>query len=158
MLFLRRAATLLALIMFWLFASAGVAAAVEEGGTPPGGLITIPDLWLTFLVATILPIVTGLVKQRYSSSSVGAYILLLLSVISGWLTSLYATGGVFEIKTAATAIFISFVTAYGAHAGFLKNVGMTGDEGVVLRKVSGGIGKHDETVVGEDPNHSSNGL
>lgn len=138
--------TALVLGILFVLLQGSAAYAVDEGGTPPGGLVTIPDLWLTFLVATLIPILVGLVKARYSSTKVGSYLLLGLSVISGFLTSLYATGGVFELKTAAVSVVISFVTAYGAHKGFLSNVGVTGDDGVVLRKVSGGIGKTDDTV------------
>lgn len=123
------------------------AGAAGEDGTPPGGIITIPDMWLTFLVAAGLPVLVGFVKARFASSRVGALLLLALSVIAGWLTSLQATGGSFEPKAALTAIFISFVTAAGFHYGFLKPTGITGSEGVVQRAVSGGVGGKDSKAV-----------
>lgn len=141
-----RAATIAAYIAFSMFAFAPVAAA---DGTPPGGVVTIPDLWLTFLVASVLPIVVGLIKSRYSSSRLGALLLLFFSVISGWLTSLSATDGTFEVKTAFTSIFISFVTAAGFHYGFLKPTGTTE---AVVKAVPGGVGgKKKRKVAREAP-------
>jgi hypothetical protein len=116
-------------------------AAGAQDGTPPGGVVTVPDLWLTFLVASVLPILVGILKARFANSRVGALLLLFLSVISGWLTSLSATGGSFEPKTAAVSILMTFVTATGMHYGFLKPAGVTGDNGIVEKVVPKGIGK-----------------
>lgn len=142
---MKRFLVVIVYIVCSILAFAPTAGAVD--GTPPGGIITIPDLWLTFIVASGLPILVGVVKARFSSSRVGALLLLTLSVLAGWLTSLQATGGSFEPKAAITSIFISFVTAAGFHYGFLKPAGITGTEGVVQKAVPAGIGgKHDKRV------------
>lgn len=102
--------------------------------------VTIDDFWLTFLVATVLPAVTAFVTRRFASSAWGATVLLLLSVISGWLTSLYATGGSFDLKTAVIAIITTFVTAVASHYGLLKPTGITGSQGAIQKAVPMGIG------------------
>lgn len=103
-------------------------------------VITIDDFWLTFLIATILPAVTAFVTKRYASSATGALVLLLLSVVTGWATSLQATDGVFEIKAAVTGMFVAFVTAVAMHFGLLKPANVTGSGGIIQEIVPGGIG------------------
>jgi len=111
-------------------------------------LVTIDELWLTFLVATVLPMITALFKQQFAASWWGSLILLALSVVSGWLTSLYATGGVFELRATLIAVMISFITAVGFHFGLLKPAGLTGDSGVIQRAVPVGLGSNQR---GPDP-------
>lgn len=127
-------------LLGFLLAPAPALAASEPNTAPSPGVITIPDLYLTFLVATLLPVLVGLVRSRYGSSRLGAMLLLFFSVVSGWLTSLYSTGGDFEPKTAFVSIVMSFITATGAHYGFLKPSGITGRDGAVERAVPGGVG------------------
>lgn len=94
--------------------------------------VTIDEMWLTFLVATVLPMLAALVIKRWPSSAAGAVVLVLLSVISGWLTSLQATGGTFEPKAAAVSVVMTFVTAVGSHFGLLKPLGVTGTQGLIV--------------------------
>jgi len=106
-------------------------------------LITIDDYWLTFLIATILPAITALVTKRFASSVYGAVILLALSVVTGWLTSLGATGGTFELKAAVVGMFVAFITAVASHFGLLKPANVTGSGGAIQEIVPGGIGNSD---------------
>lgn len=116
-------------------------AAFADTGAGGRTVVEIPDLYLTFLVATVLPILVGFVKARFAASWIGSLLLLFFSVVSGWLTSLNATGGEFEPKVAIVSIVMSFVTAVGAHYGLLKPMQVTGDNGVVLKAIPGGIGE-----------------
>lgn len=102
--------------------------------------VTINDFWLTFLVATALPMLVAVIRSRYASSKTGALILVFLSVISGWLTSLGASGGEFDLKTAVVGIFVSFITAVGTHYGLLKPAGVTGSDGAIQKALPMGVG------------------
>lgn len=106
----------------------------------PNLVVTIDEYWLTFAVSVALPIVVALVTKRLASGAVKSVTLLLLSVITGWLTSLYATGGVFELKAAAVGVAVSFITAVGAHFGLLGPSGITGKNGAIAVSAPGGIG------------------
>jgi sterol desaturase/sphingolipid hydroxylase (fatty acid hydroxylase superfamily) len=103
--------------------------------------LTINDYWLTLLVSTILPIIVALVTKQQAKPAVKAFVLLLHSAISGWLTSLYATGGTFDPKSALLAIILGFVTATATHFGLLRPTKITGTDGAVASKtVHVGIG------------------
>lgn len=107
-------------------------------------IVTIDDFWLTFVIATILPAVVAFVTKRYAASQWGAVVLLFLSVVSGWLTSLYATPDhSFDLKTAVIAIVTTFITAVATHYGLLKPLMITGSAGVIQRAVPAGIGSTD---------------
>lgn len=121
--------------------------------------VTLDDYWLTFLVSVALPMLTAVIRRRYSASWIASLVLLLLAMISGWLTSLYATGGTFELRAAAVSVAVSFITAVGVHYGLLKPTGITGNDGVISRALPAGVGspvagplplqEEDHTFVGE---------
>lgn len=96
-------------------------------------IVTIDEMWLTFAVAVFLPMLTALVLKFWGRSTYGALILVALSVIAGWLTSLQSTGGSFEPKAAAVSVIMTFITAVGSHFGLLKPLGVTGTKGVIIR-------------------------
>lgn len=106
----------------------------------PDSVITISDYWLTLLVATVLPVITALITKQVAPSHLKSVVLLLLSVVSGWLTSLYATGGSFVLKEALLSVIVTFVTAVATHYGLLKPTSVTGRDGAVQRALPGGIG------------------
>ena len=103
-------------------------------------LVTIDEYWLTFAVSVLLPMIVAAVTRRFSAGAVKSLVLLLLAIVAGWLTSLQATGGEFELKAAVTAMFVSFITAVGFHYGLLKPTGVTGDNGAIMQAAPGGIG------------------
>lgn len=113
---------------------------VSENNNLPDYIVTIEEYWLTFILSTVLPILTGLATKRLTSSGVKAWVLLFLTILTGFFTSLGPTGGRFELKAALVGVFVSFITAVGAHYGFLKPSGVTGTDGSVQRSVPGGIG------------------
>jgi hypothetical protein len=103
-------------------------------------VVTIDEYWLNLLISTALPIVVAIVTKRFANSQVKAVVLIALSVITGWLTSLQATGGSFELKSAITSTIVSFVTAVAVHFGLLAPAGVTGRDGVISRAIPGGVG------------------
>lgn len=104
-------------------------------------IVTIDEYWLNLLISMFLPVAVAIVTKRFASGNVKAVTLLLLSVVTGWLTSLQATGGVFEIKSAVTSVLISFFAAVASHFGLLAPAGVTGADGAIQRSVQGGIGR-----------------
>jgi hypothetical protein len=120
-----------------------LASSVVDTGTEVANerVVTIDEYWLNLLISMLLPIVVAVVTKRFAAGSVKAVTLIALSVITGWLTSLQATGGAFEIKSAVTAVLVSFVAATASHFGLLAPANITGADGVVQRTVQGGIGR-----------------
>lgn len=106
----------------------------------PEYVVTIDEYWLTFLLSTVLPTLVAVVTAKVASSGVKALVLIVLNLITGTLTSLYATGGELELKAAVIGFFVSFVTAVSAHYGFLKPAGVTGSEGAIQRSIPAGLG------------------
>jgi hypothetical protein len=108
-------------------------------------LVTIPDLWLTFIIGTVLPAVVALVTSRFADSAVKAGVLVLLSVVGGVLVQIQASGGTFDLVETLVAVFMTFVTAAASHFALLKPVGVTGSEGAIARSVPGGLGSDART-------------
>lgn len=123
-------------MMAYTIYSGMTAAAVDQSNI----VVTIDEYWLTFLVSTILPMAVALVTQRLASGTVKSLTLVVLSLLTGWLTSLYATDGTFELKAAVVGFFVSFVTAVGSHFGLLAPAGITGKNGAIAVSAPAGIG------------------
>jgi hypothetical protein len=110
-------------------------------------MVTIDDFWLTFLLATALPMLTALVTNRWATSTQKALVLLALSVISGALTSIQAAGGTFDPAVALVGIVVSFIQAVGLHYGLLRPLNITGQQGALAKVAPGGLGNSDPNKV-----------
>ncbi len=111
-------------------------------------VISFDQYWLTMLIAVILPALVSLVTKQLASSGLKAVILLLLSAVTGALTSIQNQGGTFVLKDVFLATLFTFLVAVGVHFGLLKPAGITGSEGAIQTAVPGGIGK---PVITEGP-------
>lgn len=103
-------------------------------------VVTIDEYWLNLAISFFLPVLVALVTKRFADSSVKAIVLALLSVVTGWLTSLQATGGTFEVKSAITSVLVSFAMAVAVHFGLWAPVKVTGRDGLVQMALPGGLG------------------
>jgi len=103
-------------------------------------VVTIDEYWLNLAISFFLPVLVALITKRFADSAVKAVALILLSVVTGWLTSLQATGGAFEIKSALTSVLISFAMAVTTHFGLWAPARVTGKNGAVQVAVPGGVG------------------
>jgi hypothetical protein len=103
-------------------------------------LVYVPDLWLTFIIGTVLPAVVALVTKRFADSVVKASVLVLLSVVAGALLQIQKSGGEFDLVETLVSVFMTFITAVSMHFGLLKAVKLTGSEGRIARAVPGGLG------------------
>jgi hypothetical protein len=107
---------------------------------------TVDVTWLAVVVGVIIPALVALIKRRYASSALGAWLLLLLSAVGGTVTQIIGNNGSFVVKDALAATAVAFVTAVAAHYGFLKPVNVTGNDGVIMQAIPSGIGKTDTTL------------
>jgi ABC-type antimicrobial peptide transport system permease subunit len=96
---------------------------------------------LAVLVGAVLPMVTALVTHKLADSSVKALVLVLLSIVAGWLTELQKNGGSFQLWPTVVNILITFATAVVTHFGLLQPLHVTGSDGMIQKVVPGGIGK-----------------
>lgn len=104
-------------------------------------VITLDQMWLTMIIAVILPALVALVTKQVASANVKAVLLLLLSAVTGTVTSIQANGGTFDLKEAAVATVLTFVVAVGSHFGFLRPLEITGSQGAIQRKTANfGVG------------------
>lgn len=107
-------------------------------------MIEIDDYWLTLLLSVILPMIVALITKQVASGTVKSITLLALAAVTGTLTSIQQQGGAFDWKHALLNTIVSFVIAVGIHFGLLKEINVTGSEGVIQRKTSTfGLGKHE---------------
>lgn len=111
-------------------------------------MVEIDDYWLTLLLSVILPMVVALITKSSASGTVKSVTLLALAAITGTLTAYQqAGGGPLDVKMAIINTVVSFVIAVGIHFGLLKEINVTGSEGVIQRKTSTfGLGKHEVTL------------
>lgn len=109
-------------------------------------VVTIEDQYLNVMVSSVLPIAVALVTTRFANSTFRGLVLLFFSVITGWLVTLQQTGGTFEVKETIVSIAISFITAVASHSGLLNGT-VTGDQGVILKLIKGGLGPVDQRKV-----------
>lgn len=109
-------------------------------------VLTIPDLWLTFAIGTVLPALVAFITARWASSALKAIALAGLSVLTGVLVSIQASGGEFDWRDTLVTAFMTFSAAVFMHFGLLKPIGVTGEDGVIARAVPGGLGRSQDAI------------
>lgn len=101
---------------------------------------------LTLVVSVVLPALVALVTNRMASPGLKAVTLAGLAALVGFLSELLhalVTALSFDVGTALLTWVTSFIIAVAAHYGLLKPTGLTGSQGVLARKLPGGIGEDD---------------
>jgi hypothetical protein len=107
------------------------------------GIAISTSQWLNVLVNAVLPIVVAIVTSKVAGGAVKALTLLILSAVSGFLVSWLAAldaGEPFSLSAAGFTALMGLVIAVAAHFGLWKPTGVTGSDGVVQTRLSGGIG------------------
>ncbi|NUT90846.1 MAG: hypothetical protein HOY78_02335 [Saccharothrix sp.] len=87
--------------------------------------IELPQL-LSFLIGTILPLLTGLVTRWNASPGVRAVVLLALSAVTSLLTEYLAalnSGTLFDVGAALLGVLATFLVGVGSHFGFWRPTG-----------------------------------
>lgn len=102
---------------------------------------------LRFLADTALPMVAALAMRRFANEKVKSAILAVLAFVMAIVQDLLIHSGDFVLVTFLanflSALFIAFVT----HQFVWKPLGITGDEGWLLRLVPNGAGRPDPANV-----------
>jgi hypothetical protein len=101
------------------------------------------DQWLNLAINALLPALVALVTAQRAHPGVKAVALLFLSAVSGLLTS-YLDAVVntvpFDWSQAGFTALSGFAVAVLMHLGLLSPLALTGANGVIQRRVPGGIG------------------
>lgn len=101
--------------------------------------ITLSDVWMTFILSVLLPVLTAIVTKRFASSTTKTLTLAVLSAVAAALTQL---GGTFELGAFFTQTLTQFFIASGLHSTILKKYGVTGTNGVAAKVAPEvGVGK-----------------
>lgn len=103
-------------------------------------MVTLDMYWLNAVISIFLPIIVALVTKQTASGTWKSLTLLALSIVTATLTQIQASGGTFDLVETAKATLLSFVVAVATHFGLLKPMSVTGTDGAVQSKVTGGIG------------------
>ena len=105
-------------------------------------MLELTNEWLTILqiiVGSILPIIVGLVTKQIANGTVKSVTLLALAALATVITEVITAGSV-DFAQSLLSFAVIFFAAVASHFGFLKPANVTGSEGVVQTKVSGGLG------------------
>lgn len=98
-------------------------------------------LLLNAAVGILIPLLVAVVTAKVSSPKVKSSVLLALSAVAGYLTTLLAGNQEVDWKNVAVAILTIFVAAAASFFGFTKPAGLAGSDGVIQAKSPRGIGK-----------------
>ena len=102
---------------------------------------------LRFLADSGLPLVAAFILRRFSSERVKSAILTVLAFVLAIVQDLVMLNGDFVfsvfLSNFASAMVLGFIT----HQFIWKPIGVTGDRGVILKMVPGGLGKVDPAVL-----------
>ena len=94
-----------------------------------------PALLIGLLVSTILPILTGLVTTRFTSSGIKAVVLSGLAAATGLLTELgssVSAGAAYNLGSGLILALTAFLVAVALHFGFWKPTTVTAKAQSVL--------------------------
>jgi hypothetical protein len=103
-------------------------------------MIALDTYWLTIAISVVLPAIVALVTKQTASGTVKSLTLLLLSAITAAAVQIQQAGGTFDWQLTLRDTIVSFVIAVSVHFGLLKSTGLTGSNGAIQTRVSGGIG------------------
>jgi len=110
---------------------------------------------LAFIIDTLIPFLVAFLVRRFASeqvkSSITAGAALLVSVVQEAISN----DGTFNIPSLVGRFATALVAAYLAHQYVWKPAGLTGDSGVILRLIPGGLGRSDPRTLAASSGPSS---
>lgn len=104
-------------------------------------IVSLPISYWNILVTFVLPALVALVTKRFADRGLKAIILLVLSVIGGFINQVIAQGGHFEIGQSLWYIVGTFLGAALVHFGLLSPAQITGAWGLIAKHFPGGLGQ-----------------
>jgi hypothetical protein len=102
---------------------------------------------LRFLADSGLPLLGAFLVRRFADERVKSGILLVLAFVLAIVQDLIMLNGDFVLSVFLSNFVSALVVALVTHQLVWKPIGVTGDRGVILRAVPGGIGKPDPVTV-----------
>lgn len=98
---------------------------------------------LRFLADTALPLLAAFLMRRFTSEQVKSIIMTTLAFIMAIVQNLLMLNGDFVFSTFLSNFISALVIGFLTHQFIWKPVGITGDQGVILRTVPAGVGSID---------------
>lgn len=96
-------------------------------------MIEVDVAALTFVSATLIPVLVALVTKAHASAGVKAVVTALLAAVDGAVVVAITANGKVDLGHVAIAIGVAWFTAVTTHFGLLKPMGVTGAEGAVAQ-------------------------
>lgn len=90
--------------------------------------VSISTVWYTFILATLAPLIVGLITKRFVESKTKTILLIFVTVIIQILTEL---GSTFNLWEFLTKLVMAFILSVGIHYQILKPTGITSVDGFV---------------------------
>lgn len=103
---------------------------------------------LQFLVDTAIPFLVAFLVRRFASERVKSGVMAVAAFLVALIQEGIDNGGSFSIPDLIGRFATALATAFIAHQFVWKPVGLTGDNGVILKAVPGGVGKVDVATLG----------
>jgi vacuolar-type H+-ATPase subunit I/STV1 len=102
---------------------------------------------LRFLADSGLPLIAAFILRRFSSERVKSAILTVLAFVLAMVQNLLMLNGDFVLSVFVSNFVSALVIGFMTHQFIWKPVGVTGDRGVILKALPGGLGKVDSATV-----------
>jgi uncharacterized membrane protein YjjB (DUF3815 family) len=103
---------------------------------------------LRFLVDSGLPLVAAFLLRRFTDERVKSAVLTVLAFVTAIAQDLLMLNGDFVFSVFLSNFVSAMVIGFLTHQLVWKPIGVTGDRGVILRMVPGGLGKIDPVTAG----------
>jgi hypothetical protein len=102
---------------------------------------------LRFLADSGLPLVGAFLVRRFSDERVKSAIMTVLAFVLAIVQDLVMLNGDFVFSVFLSNFASALVVGLLTHQFIWKPIGVTGDRGVILRAVPGGVGKPDPAIM-----------
>lgn len=102
---------------------------------------------LRFLADTALPLLGAFLVRRFADERVKSAIMTVLAFILAMVQDLVMLNGDFVLSVFLSNFASAMVIGFLTHQYVWKPIGVTGDRGVILKLVPGGVGKSDPATM-----------
>lgn len=111
---------------------------------------------LRFLADSGLPLLAAFLLRRFTDERIKSAVLMVLAFVLAVVQDLIMLNGDFVFSVFLSNFASALVVGLITHQFIWKPIGVTGDRGVILRMVPGGVGKVDPVVAADYNNRVLN--
>ena len=104
------------------------------------GSVTLDVGLLEFVTYVFLPWVVDLITKRWADGRVKSGVLAVIAIATTLVQEALLNGGTFSVADFLGKLVTALATAFLFHQYVWKPVGVTGDNGAIMKAVSAGIG------------------